>query len=207
MPLWRRRANQEGHSMKFIAHPLAAFALVVGAATLGAGCSRQESVPPGAAVAPNTSVGTKIDDTVVTTKVKSALVADQEIKGLQFQVETRKGVVQLSGFADNQGQIDRAVNVAKSVEGVSGVENGVTLKAGKVSVGNKVDDGIVTAKVKSALLSDPTIKALDIAVATSKGAVQLSGFVDNQAQIDQAIAVAKGIEGVAGVESKMSIKQ
>jgi hyperosmotically inducible protein len=196
--------------MKLInTHPLAAaFALAIGVAVaLTAGCSRQESVPPQAAVAPTTSVGTKIDDTVVTAKVKSALVADQEIKGLQFQVETRKGVVQLSGFADNQGQIDRALNVAKSVEGVGSVENGVTLKDGKATVGNKVDDGIVTAKVKSALLADPSVKSLDIAVATSKGAVQLSGFVDNQAQIDQAIAVAKGIEGVAGVESKMSIKQ
>ena len=194
--------------MKIIIHPLAAaIVLAVGAVALAAGCNRQESVPPGTAVVPQTTVGTKIDDTVVTTKVKSALVADQEIKGLQFQVETRKGVVQLSGFADNQGQIDRAINVARSVEGVNGVENGVTLKAGKVTVGNKVDDGIVTAKVKSALLADPSVKALDIAVATSKGAVQLSGFVDNQAQIDQAILVAKGIEGVAGVESKMSIKQ
>ena len=196
--------------MKLIAHPLAsAVALAIATVTLLSGCNRQDAVPPGAAVAPApaTSVGTKIDDTVVTTKVKSALVADQEIKGLQFQVETRKGVVQLSGFADNQAQIDRAINVARSTEGVTSVENGVTLKDGKVTVGNKVDDGIVTTKVKSALLADPSVKAFDISVATSKGAVQLSGFVDNQAQIDQAILVARGIEGVAGVESKMSIKK
>lgn len=196
--------------MKLNSRPMAAaIALAIGATViLTSGCSRQDAVaPPGAAVAPTTSVGTKIDDTVVTTKVKSALVADQEIKGLQFQVETRKGVVQLSGFADNQGQIDRAINVARSIEGVTSVENGVTLRDGKTTVGNKVDDGIVTTKVKSALLADSSVKAFDIAVATSKGSVQLSGFVDNQAQIDQAILVAKSIEGVAGVESKMSIKK
>ncbi len=49
-----------------------------------------------------TTVGTEIDDTVVTTKVKSALLADAEIKSFDVKVETRKGAVQLSGFVDNQ---------------------------------------------------------------------------------------------------------
>lgn len=157
--------------------------------------------------APGTTLGTKVDDTVITTKVKAALVKDQQIQALQIKVETRKGQVQLSGFADNQGQIDRAMTVAKGIEGVTGVDNAMSLKQGARTVGNKVDDGIVTAKVKSALLADSSVKALDIAVATNKGEVQLSGFVDNQAQIDQAIAVAKGVEGVQGVANKMTLKK
>lgn len=171
------------------------------------GCNRQEPVPPGAPAPAKTTVGTEIDDTLVTTKVKAALLNDQEIKGLGIKVETRKGTVQLSGFADNQAQIDRVISVARGVEGVAGVENGLSLKQGKVTVGNKVDDGIVTAKVKSALLSDPSVKAFDIAVATSKGEVQLSGFVDNQMQIDHAIEVARGVEGVQAVNNKMSVKK
>ncbi len=182
-------------------------ALATGTALLVAGCNRQEPAPPGAAVTPKTSVGNEIDDTVVTTKVKSALVGDQEVKGLLIKVETRKGMVQLSGFVDNQVQADRAISVARAVEGVKGVENGMTLKEGKTTVGNKVDDGIVTTKIKSALLADPSVKSFDIAVATSKGEVQLSGFVDNQAQMDQAILLAKGVEGVQGVDNKMSIKK
>lgn len=182
-------------------------ALATGTALLTAGCNRQEAAPPGVAPTPKTSVGNEIDDTVVTTKVKSALVGDQEVKGLLIKVETRKGMVQLSGFVDNQVQAERAITVARSVEGVKGVENGMTLKDGKTTVGNKVDDGIVTTKVKSALLADPSVKSFDIAVATSKGEVQLSGFVDNQAQMDQALLIAKGIEGVQGVANKMSIKK
>ena len=177
------------------------------ASLLVAGCNRQEPVPPGATVTPPTSVGTEIDDTVVTTKVKSALVGDQDIRGLGIKVETRKGTVQLSGFADSQAQIDRALAVTKSTEGVKSVENGITLKEGKTTVGNKVDDSIVTAKVKSALVSDPSVKGFDIAVATSKGSVQLSGFVDNQMQIDHAVEVAKGVEGVQSVDNKMSLKK
>ncbi len=191
-------------------NPLRLLALCAAVAALMlvvAGCNRQEPVPPGASAAPKTSVGTEIDDTVVTTKVKSALVNDQHMKGLTIMVETRKGTVQLSGFADTQEQMDRAVTVAKSVEGVASVENALKLKQGTATVGNKVDDGIVTAKVKSALISDPGVKSFDIAVATNKGEVQLSGFVDNQMQIDHAVELARGVEGVQGVDNKMSIKK
>ncbi len=194
--------------MKPRLHSIAAgLALAVATALLATGCNRQEPVPPGASAAPKQTVGNQIDDTVITTKVKSAIVSDQEIKGLQIQVETGKGTVQLSGFADNQAQADRAVTVARAVQGVQGVENGINLKQGSTTIGNKVDDGIVTAKVKAALLADPSVKGLDISVATSKGEVQLSGFVDNQAQIDQAVGVARTVEGVQGVENKMALKK
>ena len=63
------------------------------------------------------------------------------------------------------------------------VANKMTLKDGAATVGNAVDDTIITAKIKSALLADPNIKSVDIAVVTRKGEVQLSGFVDNQTQI------------------------
>ena len=172
---------------------------------LAAGCGNRDEGTPAAAA--KTTVGTEIDDTVVTTKVKSALFADPEIKSFDLKVETRKGAVQLSGFVDSQAQVDRAIAATRGVEGVKDVENGISLKTGTATVGNTVDDGIVTAKVKSALLSDPDVKSFDIAVVTRKGEVQLSGFVDNQAQIDLAIAVATKVEGVARVDNELSIKK
>src|SRR3972149_344384 len=69
------------------------------------------------------------------------------------------------------------------------------------SVGTEIDDGVVTAKVKSALLTDPNIKSLDIAVVTSKGEAQLSGFVNNQNQIDRATELARAVDGVKAVSS------
>jgi len=116
-------------------------------------------------------------------------------------------MVQLSGFVDNAYQIERGIAVARSIEGVKDVENAMTLKDGKTTLGNKVDDGIVTAKVKSALLADPEVKGADIAVVTSKGEVQLSGFVDNQGQIDRAVGATSAVEGVQGVVNEMSIKK
>lgn len=168
-----------------------------------AGCGKTETP---AAVA-QTTVGTELDDTVVTTKVKSALLSDPDIKSFDLKVETRKGVVQLSGFVESQAQVERAIAATGAVEGVRSVENGITLTAGTQTPGNKIDDGIITTKVKSALLGDPNIKSFDIAVVTRKGEVQLSGFVDSKAQIELAVALAHKVEGVTSVGNEMSIKQ
>ena len=156
---------------------------------------------------PTTTVGAKIDDTVITTKVKSALLGDPDVKSFDLQVLTRKGVVQLSGFVDSQAQIERAMAVSKRVEGVTSVENNVTMKIGTASAGNIVDDSVVTTKVKTALLGDPMIKSFDIKVVTRKGETQLSGFVDNKGQIDQALLVAKSVPGVTSVANEMTIKK
>ena len=177
---------------------------------LVSGCDTQKAdtratAPATAPVA--TSVGTEIDDGVVTAKVKSALLADPDIKSFDLKVETRKGEVMLSGFVSSQAQVDRAILVARGVEGVKAVANKMDLKEGAATAGNTVDDGIITAKVKSALLADPDIKSLDIAVVTSKGEAQLSGFVDNQTQIDRAIEVARAVDGVKSVASQMSVKK
>ena len=186
--------------------PIRGMAFAACAAMLVAGCNR-DPVPSNAPQPPPRSVGTQIDDTVVTAKVKAALLGNQEVKGFDIKVETRKGVVLLSGFVDHQARAEGAMAAARAVEGVKGVENGMTIKEGKTTVGNKLDDGIVTAKVKSALLSDAGVKSVDIAVVTRKGEVQLSGYVDNQAQIDRAINIARAVEGVQGVTNEMSIKK
>ena len=174
--------------MKLLPHAFLAntLALVAAAALLVSGCSRTETPAPvaGAAVAPTTTtIGNEIDDTVITAKVKSALLENPDTKSFDIKVETRKGLVQLSGFVNNQSQADGAITIARKIEGVKSIDNAMTLKEGKASLGNVVDDSIVTATVKSALLADPDTKSFEIAVVTRKGEVQLSGFVGTQAQI------------------------
>ncbi len=159
------------------------------------------------AAAPNITVGTELDDSVVTTRVKSALLADDEIKGFDIKVETRKGEVMLSGFVDSQTQLERAATVAGMAEGAKSVDTQLSVKSGTSTVGNKVDDSVITTRVKAALLADVSIKSLDISVLTRKSEVQLSGFVNNQGQIDRAVEVARGIEGVTQVGNDMSVKK
>jgi hyperosmotically inducible protein len=83
----------------------------------------------------------------------------------------------------------------------------VTAKAPSPTVGEKVDDAVVTTKVKAALLADPVVKSGDIGVVTREGEVQLSGFVDTQEQIDRATEVAKSAQGVKMVRNELSIKK
>ena len=184
-----------------------AIALGLGMATLVVGCNRAETAATTTATAAPVTVGTALDDTVVTTRVKSALLSDQEVKGFDIKVETRKGTVLLSGFVDTALQMDRAIATAKTVEGVQSVDNGITLRTGAETAGNKLDDVVLTTKVKSALVADAAIKSAQIGVVVRKGEVQLSGFVDTQSQIDQAIAVAKSVDGVSGVVNEMSVKK
>lgn len=181
-------------------------ALAAMATTLLIGCNKAPEATP-VPQAPSTTVGTQVDDAVITAGVKSALLADPAIKSFDLQVETRKGTVQLSGFVDSQAQIDQALAVTRSVAGVTGVENGVTLKGTQSTVGTKIDDATVTGRVKSALLADPDIKSFDISVHTFKGEVQLTGFVDNQGQIDRAIQIARTTEGASSVKNELSIKR
>ena len=72
--------------------------------------------------------------------------------------------------------------------------------------GEYVDDSAITAKVKSAMLGSSGLKSTDINVETFKSVVQLSGFVNSQAQMAQAVRVAQGVGGVKSVKNDMRLK-
>jgi osmotically-inducible protein OsmY len=72
--------------------------------------------------------GEYVDDTAITTKVKAEIFADPALKVLQINVETFKGVVQLSGFVDSHKSAIRAAEVARSIHGVVSVKNNLIVK-------------------------------------------------------------------------------
>jgi hypothetical protein len=72
--------------------------------------------------------GEYVDNSVITTKIKSQLAADDLLKSFEISVETYKGIVQLSGFVDSQRAIDKAGQIARGVEGVKSVKNNLRLK-------------------------------------------------------------------------------
>jgi len=74
------------------------------------------------------STGQYVDDTAITTKVKSAILNAPNLKSAEVNVETFKGVVQLSGFVRSQSNMDEAVKVASAVGGVTSVKNDMRLK-------------------------------------------------------------------------------
>ena len=178
-------------------------ALAVAAVALLGACEQRSNANGPAPV----TAGTQLDDTVITTKVKTAIMTDADARGADTSVQTRKGEVMLSGFADTQAQIDRQVALAKAVQGVQSVDNKLMVKSGTSTAGNVLDDSVVTVKVKTALMSDPATKGNEIAVTTHKGVVQLSGFVDSAADQERATSVARSVEGVHNVLNETTLKK
>jgi osmotically-inducible protein OsmY len=74
------------------------------------------------------------------------------------------------------------------------------------STGQYIDDTVITANVKKAIFDEPSLKVAEINVETFKGAVQLSGFVSSQANINTAMVVTRGVNGVKTVKNDMRLK-
>ena len=74
------------------------------------------------------SAGEYVDDSVITTKVKSLLAADDFLKSFQIGVETYQGTVQLSGFVNSQNAVGKAGEIARSVQGVKSIKNNLIVK-------------------------------------------------------------------------------
>lgn len=89
----------------------------------------------------------------------------------------------------------------------SGLESaGQKVDSSMNKVGNFMDDSTLTAKVKAALVDHDSIKSTDISVKTDQKVVTLSGFVESQAQAEEAVKVAKGVEGVTSVSDKLHVR-
>ncbi|MGZ4971052.1 MAG: BON domain-containing protein [Methylobacter sp.] len=104
--------------MKYLIRIFSAFFLTLTLLT-AAGCASSPKAE---------GTGEYVDDSVVTTKVKAALVNDPNVSAAEVNVETFKGVVQLSGFVKTRAEMNRAIEVARGVPGVKSVKNNMTLK-------------------------------------------------------------------------------
>lgn len=159
-----------------------------------------------AATGKERSAGVVIDDSVIVAKVKSALIDSPETKARQIDVKVNKGTVLLAGAVETQQEKAQAGMLARKVEGVHDVDNRLTVGVEKRSAGDVVDDAALTAKVKAALIGNTITKARQIDVDTRKGVVELHGFVDSQAEINEAVKEARAVSGVVDVRNDLEIK-
>lgn len=102
----------------FTSRKLATLALALSLSLLGACASTSRTE----------GTGEYVDDTVITTKVKAAVLNEPTLKSSEINVETFKGRVQLSGFVGSRGDIDKAVSLARNIKGVTSVTNDMVLK-------------------------------------------------------------------------------
>ena len=149
--------------------------------------------------------GEQVDDAALLTSVKSALAADSTANAADVNVDVNRGTVKLSGFVDSASHKARAAEIARDVDGVKSVQNDIAVGESSTA-GEVIDDSVLTAKVKTALIANPETKAHQINVETKDSVVQLSGFVDNAAAKSAASSVAKSVTGVKDVKNELSVK-
>jgi len=149
--------------------------------------------------------GGEMDDSAITAQVKTALFDHKDTHSTKINVETYRGIVQLSGFVSTQAEKDTAGKVAEGIEGVKEVRNSIALHPA-TSVGTKLDDTVLTSKVKAALMDSADVKSGQINVETEGGIVQLSGFVTGEGMKERAGKVAAGVSGVKSVDNVLIVK-
>jgi osmotically-inducible protein OsmY len=110
--------------MKYVARLV--LVAMMGAAAVACSTNGEKAGPAESTAA---NAGRVVDDSVITGKVKAALVADPTTKAHEISVETFKGVVQLSGFVDSPEARSRAGQVAQQIEGVKDVKNDLELRS------------------------------------------------------------------------------
>lgn len=133
------------------------------------------------------------DDANITHALKKLIQESKTLSKLNVHVSTTKGIVMLEGTVDSDTQVTSLIEHAESIIGVSDVDTSkLTTKDGK----QPLADTIITAKIKGLLIreklfGEKDIAAINTSVETKDGVVYLSGVVDNQKQIDNAIEMIK----------------
>lgn len=151
------------------------------------------------------SMGTIMDDTTLSGKIKYQLLKDDTVKGLDISVYVYYGKVYLVGVVESNNQKSQAINIAKSIEGVKSVTTYI-LNKNQTTIGKTVDDTAITAKVKAKMIEDKQMKSTQIEVKTILGQVVLLGVVSSKSDISKAIGYAKSVENVRKVKSFVIVK-
>lgn len=144
-------------------------------------------------------------DAALTERVKTALAGDSALAGRDIEVETRDGVVQLSGFVDSEDQRTAALMRARSVQGVHEVRNDLSLRDDTRPMNRPVADTVIAARVRDTLKGADLSSDSDVNVEVSKGVVQLSGFVSTPQEKARAGDLASSVEGVRDVENQIAL--
>lgn len=158
------------------------------------------------ALAASGAVGTALDDAAITAKVRSELIRDDSTKERQIDVDTKDGIVHLNGFVDTVAERSHAGTTAGRVEGVRRVENDLTVRSTTTTVGEKLDDATLTAKVKAALIADSHTHAYKVDVATHDGMVSLSGEVASNEEKAAVEAVASKVRGIKSLKNGLTVR-
>ncbi len=175
---------------------------------------------------------TMMNDAWITSQIHAKFFLDPDIKGLNINVDTARGVVTLRGEVHSAAAHKQALAMAKTTEGVGQVIDKLSVtpgdrpaaasirdkavaalprkaevKTAAKRVGKEISDTWITTQVQAMYFLDREVKGMQIGVATNAGVVTLSGQVDSHAVRQKAVADARSIDGVTRVIDKLTVKK
>ena len=146
---------------------------------------------------------TQLDDTKIKAEVLARIAADPDTNPFEIEVEVNEGVVHLTGVVDEAGDRAEAERLAASASGVVRVINDI--KVGEQTVGERVDDATITARVKAKLAASSQLNPFDIQDNTVEGEVSLTGRVATEAERTEAERLARETDGVRRVRNLVEV--
>jgi len=168
------------------------------------------------------STDAKLKDAWLDGKIESALLINRHLNNFTIDTDVKKGKAYLSGTVNSEVDRDLAAEIARSIEGVTSVDNDIIVKKqpemmDKMHLSHKhqkdqtrsfgvwYDDATTTASIKSELLWNEQTSGLDINVDTAFGVVTLNGVVDSESEKDLIEQIAENTPGVRNVESEIEV--
>lgn len=167
-------------------------------------------------------------DSEITASVKSKFAKDDLVPAARVHVETENGVVTLTGSVSNEASLDRAISIARGVDGVVNVKSDLKIEpSGKTTsgevqktvdkvadstktavkkTGEVIKDSAITADLKLKFAADDTVSASNIDIDTKNGVVTLNGTVKSDAELNRAVDIARKTDGVKNVISNLVVK-
>jgi hyperosmotically inducible protein len=152
------------------------------------------------------SVGDYANDEKITFLIEKDFLADDLVKYMDFDASSYEGLVYIVGEYESRAQVDRAVQIAKAVEGVRSVTTYLLPKKANDTCGT-TDNLELYAKVKNLLVQDKDIWSTNVEIKTVQCNVVLLGIVGSSAERDKIINHAKSVGGVRSVKSFLRIKR
>jgi len=151
------------------------------------------------------NVGSWANDEKITFKIKEQFLKDDSVKYMDFDAASYEGQVYIIGEYESHAQVDRAVQIAKSVPGVRTVTTYILPKKAEDHCGT-TDNLEIYTRVKHKLVSDGDIWSTNIDIKTIQCNVVLLGIVGSTKEITKAIAHASSVPGVRKVRSYLKVK-
>lgn len=155
------------------------------------------------------SAGEEIEDSVITSKVKIALLIHRSTSTVRTEVITKNAVVTLFGTVQNNAEKELLTKLVEDIHGVKGVQNKMTIAKSDASstTAEKFEDSVITSKVKMALVLNRSTSASRTIVSTKDEIVTVSGIAKNNAEKELVTKVVEDVDGVNSVVNNMTVEQ